>query len=183
MIIVLSGWRGLPRTAARKEREASQAVIREACFEVLSAYLTRFPFAHYRVGDAPGVDEEYRRQFSSPQPRRMLHRAGGTWKEYVADWGLPNDSGGPVRNNAMLDGDGTLHEQTGIAHLVVAMPEAGKRKKNSGTWGCVEAAHERYIPVQIVHLVARPEYAAAGVRRTRLPQFATELTQPLVVAR
>lgn len=182
MIIVLSGWRGLPKTAARKDRDASQALLHETGVEVMGWLLRAWPGAHYRVGDAEGMDKVFRQLLSTPHARRELRKAGGSWRQYDADWNLYGDHAGPIRNHAMLDGDGTLHEVDGIAHQLIALPEVGEPKVKSGTWGCIKAAHRRFIPQMVLPIGERQEYAAAGQRRTRLPLVVTPLVKPLPVA-
>lgn len=186
MIIVLSGWRGLPKTAARRAREQSQARIDEACAEVADHLLRSINTITIRYGDCPsGVDDAFHRLFRDPRIKRRMDRVNSRAVRFEADWSLPNYSGGPVRNNAMLDGDGSLDLHEGIAHQLIALPEPGKRKLHSGTWGCVDAAMERLVPVHLVHLGVRDVYTVAGLRRTRMPLITPleKLTISLVAAR
>lgn len=170
MIIVLSAWRGPANTVTKRIRAQSQARIEEACTEVVQHLLRNFSGITIRYGDCPtGGDAAFHSLFRDSRVRRQLDRNNSRAVRFEADWSLPNNMGGPVRNNAMLDGDLSLDLHQGIAHQLIALPEPGKRKLHSGTWGCVDAAYERMIPVHITHLGASPVYTVAGLRRTRMP--------------
>lgn len=187
MIIVVSAWRGpTGKGVSRRVREQSQAQIHAACSEIAGHVMRTFTAITIRYGDCPtGGDASFHALFTNPRIKRQLDRRNIRTVRYEADWSLPNNSGGPIRNNAMLDGDLSLDLHLGLAHLLIALPEPGPRKPHSGTWGCVDAAWSRHVPIHLAHLGEPDTYRVAGFRRTRMPLITPQdqLVMALEVAR
>lgn len=133
VIIVVSGWRHYPA-------ERNDWVIRTVRQQVVGAAVANRG-VHIRYGDCKtGLDALIKRW------ARTLTPSFATHCEYEADWSLPSRSGGPVRNNRMLTG---ADENGQYADRLIAFPEPGKRRLHSGTWGCIDLAHENGIEVVI----------------------------------
>lgn len=167
MIIVLSGWRGTSTVDCQVE-------ISDATADILRRLFIHFPDARYRVGNNPAgfdsavnalwIKQRYRAGWYWPQVfgRRSLDR---TW---VAEWNKHGKAAGPLRNLAMMRGDGTADDTHGFAHLLVAMPEPGRRRPHSGTWDTIDAAAECGVDTLIVPL--RPARLPFG-QLDRMPGF------------
>jgi hypothetical protein len=176
MIIVLSGWRGITdRREKEKTAEANHLII-EACAEVLRGLFLKWPDGHYRVGDCKtGIDDCVRYLWNRQNDRNgwlrgdRLPGSRTLDTHWVADFRGPlGKAAGPDRNRRMLVGDGGSDDRTGIAHLLVAMPEPGPRREGSGTWSAISIAHELGIPTLIEPLAMRHRHLGGD----RLPTAA-----------
>lgn len=116
MIVAVSGWRDW----------SNKSVIVQAV-----GSLMKDPIPMFRMGDCPtGADAwmlELVAEFKLPYER------------YVADWDQYATHAGPLRNRAMLKGQGYTAQR---ANLLLAFPEPHKYPKipGSGTWGCIGEA-------------------------------------------
>lgn len=161
MIIAVSGWRHWPR------KEVLTIVIGHLIDDTPDRF-TGFvpPLPLFRFGDCEtGVDAmmlELAAELHLPHER------------YEADWDLYAQAAGPLRNRAMLRGEGPISQDYGKrADLLLAFPEPRKYPKipGSGTWGCIGEAAALGIPTMI-YSEARPErYGLTGLS---LEVFSTE---------
>lgn len=96
-----------------------------------------------RVGDCRGVDAIIWRISDivwNPYQWKTRQKFEATWRN---DNNQFIKAGGAIRNHAMLTDNGEH------ADLLLAFPQPGKRRSNSGTWMCVDQALELGITVYI----------------------------------
>lgn len=99
--------------------------------------MTMRGFDHFRVGGAAGVDKI---------AYDWLYENQWSRHEYKADWATYGNKAGPIRNRDMLEGS----EEGGIlSDMLLAFPEPGFIRANSGTWDCIKKAHELHIPFYV----------------------------------
>jgi glutathione S-transferase len=83
---ILASLRSRYEEQARRERDRIE--------QILDAAVVRLDLRYLAMGDATGADA-----FAAA----WAERRAMPFKVYEADWSLPNNSGGPIRNKAMLD--------------------------------------------------------------------------------
>lgn len=123
---------------------------------MLRPYLLDFQWQlHVRVGDCPtGVDRII---------RAMAAREAFSLTVYLANWSLPNKSGGPIRNGQMLRGvNNSKDPKPGVkADRLLAFPQPGSSwwEARSGTGDCIKQAWNLGVRLDI------PDYRSDSEER------------------